>query len=35
LHNTSHHIFIENAKWITKEEHYLKRRVRGVVEIEK
>ena len=34
-HNSDHHICIENAKLIMKEEHYLKRKVKEVVKIEK
>ena len=34
-HNTSHHICMEKASLIAKEDHYYKRRVREALEIEK
>jgi hypothetical protein len=33
-HNTSHHICIENAKLVAREEHYIKRKTREALEIE-
>jgi hypothetical protein len=34
-HNTCHHICIENEKLVAREEHYIKRRTREALEIEK